>query len=296
MVNPSKFRPGLPSQGNSTFEGGFGSSNAPLLNNPIFKHLKGDIHKDYVGENVLSTVEYTVIKKKMVNQLAALGDRVKGLILYGSIAKGDGFYIPGESDIDFYLVVDGGDILETYEKINRIIEGFRTEPLFAPLLDLRVVEEEDIRPQPYNAHGTILALGASKGEVLLGENVLQDVEFPGTVIKEVTKALIVNSYVSYTNILTGGYGLDPYGIALEGSEHVLACAHAYLAYEGETERVRYELPEIFQQRYGNSTNFDADTVLEAHRYRLGIQKIDPEEFIRQAFKFCKAIKKQISHE
>ena len=260
------------------------------------KLLKGRLSQNNVEETVLSAVEYTVIKKKLINQLAALGDRVKGLILYGSIAKGDGYYIPGESDIDFYLVVDGEDVLETYEKISRIIKEFRAEPLFAPLLDLRVVEEEDIHPQPYDVLGTILALGASRGEVLLGENVLEDVEFPETVIKEVTKALIVSSYAGFTDILTGGHGLDHYGIALEGVEHVLTCAHAYLTYGGATEHVRYELPEIFQQRYGGSAHFNAETVLEAHRYRLGIKKEDPGEFIRQAFQFCKAIKKQISQE
>ena len=57
--------------------------------------------ENQIGESVLSTVEYMVIKKKLINQLSALGDNIKGLILYGSIAKGDGFYIPGESDIDF---------------------------------------------------------------------------------------------------------------------------------------------------------------------------------------------------
>ena len=136
--------------------------------------LKKALINENVGETILSTVEYTVIERKLVNKLKSLGDLVKGLILYGSIAKGDGYYIPGESDIDFYLVVTGEDLLETYDKISQVVEEFRMEPLFAPLLDLRVVEETETVPKSYDALGTLLALGASQGKALLGENVLAD--------------------------------------------------------------------------------------------------------------------------
>ena len=89
-------------------------------------------------------------------------------------------------------------------------------------------------------------------------------------------------------------GLTPYEAALVGVEHVITCAHAYLAYEGEITHVRYELPEVFQEKYGGSDLFDVQTLFEAHRFRLGIQNMVPEEFIPQAFEFCKAVKSQIA--
>lgn len=233
-----------------------------------------------------------MIERKLVNKLKPLGDLVKGLILYGSIAKGDGYYIPGESDIDFYLVVDGENLLETYDKISQVVEEFRREPLFAPLLDLRVVEEDETSPKSYDALGTLLALGASQGKALLGENVLADIEFPETIIQDATRAIIYNTYAGYIDVLTSGS--TPYETALVGVEHVLTCAHAYLVYEGEVNHVRYELPEIFQDRYEGSNLFNVQTLFEAHRYRLGIQNMIPEEFIPQAFEFCKAVKSQIA--
>jgi len=233
-----------------------------------------------------------VIKRKLINKLKTLGDRVKGLILYGSIAKGDGYYIPGESDIDFYLVVDGENLLETYNQISQVVEEFRAEPLFAPLLDLRVVEEIETYPKSYDALGTLLALGASQGEALLGENVLKDIDFPETIIQDAARAIIYNSYAGYIDTLTSGS--KAYELALVGVEHVITCAHAYLAYEGEVNHVRYELPEIFQDRYGGSNLFNVQTLFEAHRYRLGIQNMVPEEYIPQAFEFCKAVKSQIT--
>lgn len=248
--------------------------------------------ENQIGESVLSTVEYMVIKKKLINQLGALGDNIKGLILYGSIAKGDGFYIPGESDIDFYLIVGNENILETYEKIANVVGQFRSEPLFAPLLDLRVVEDEEVKPEHYDALGILMARGASQGEVLIGENPLKDVEFPDSVIKQAARALIYISYTGYTDILTGGHDLKSHDIALVGVEHVITCAHAYLAYEGDTERVRFEMPEIYEEKYIDQ--FEVNTILEAHRYRLGIPKMEPDVFIPQAFNFCKAIRSQTS--
>ncbi|MFX1506408.1 MAG: hypothetical protein ACFFDC_09860 [Promethearchaeota archaeon] len=227
---------------------------------------------------------------------------VRGLILYGSYQKEQeepGWIIPGISDIDFVLIVDIDDINEEkpprrLAKIGEALSVFFVHPVYAPILDLRLLEFTDLPARIGMGFSPIHAVAAAQyGEAILGKNVLENVNYSEKLLNRSAKIIINQGYESIKRgFLHHELGEEP--ICLEFADIVLDIAHAALAAAGKFDLVRPEVPEKFDLLLGDQIGSDGvDIVYEAKKWRMGSQKMKPSVFLRGSLKFSQAVIKHI---
>ncbi|UCG01124.1 MAG: hypothetical protein JSW11_16090 [Candidatus Heimdallarchaeota archaeon] len=227
---------------------------------------------------------------------------VRGLILYGSYQKEQeepGWIIPGISDIDFILVVDIDDINEEkpprrLAKIGEALSVFFVHPVYAPILDLRLLEYTDLPARIGMGFSPIHAIAAAQyGEAILGKNVLENFTYSEKLLNRSAKIIINQGYESIKRgFLHHELGVEP--VCFEFADIVLDIAHAALAASGIFNLVRPEVPEKFDLLLGDQIGSDSvDIVYESKKWRMGSQKMEPSEFLRGSLKFAQAVIKHI---
>ena len=136
---------------------------------------------------------------------------VRGLILYGSYQKeqdkGPGWIVPGTSDLDLVLIIDVDDInpkkpAKRFAKIAETLSVFFVHPVYAPILDLRLLEYHDLPAKLGMAFSPVHAESTARyGEVILGNNVLENFTYSEKQLNRCTKIAINQAYES----LKSGY-------------------------------------------------------------------------------------------
>lgn len=129
----------------------------------------------------------------------------RNLVLFGSYAKfrkeninNFNYFLPGESDIDIALIVDTGISEDPTIGLQNVVESLNSilfEPIYAPILDLTILESDVDMPPPIGANFNLLHLhGArSSGMTLYGKDAyLSDFdislsEFQSASLAEVSK-------------------------------------------------------------------------------------------------------------
>ncbi len=220
----------------------------------------------------------------------------RSLMLYGSYFRersgkeGSGWIIPGQSDVDLVWVVDVADKnpdkpISRLKKLSELIERFMFEPLYASIFDLVVLEYQDLPPTPGLSFDPLHLVSAAQGELLLGRNVLASLNFSESVLHEAARASVYEAYDTFRfSFLHFHSGL--FETAYMGVSTVLNIAHTLLALETDCRFVRIEVPEQFAIHFKTKMpESAAETVLQAHKFRLGVQNISHEELIDRALQF-----------
>lgn len=141
-----------------------------------------DIPDDFISEEAayLDRVEH------LINDLVRLVKEdlslvTRNLVVFGSYVKykkneikNYNLFIPGESDIDVALIIDAGFTEEPTKGFQNVVESLNSilfEPIYAPILDLTIIESDVDLPPPVGANFNLLHLhGAiSSGMVLWGK-------------------------------------------------------------------------------------------------------------------------------
>lgn len=227
---------------------------------------------------------------------------VRGLILYGSYQKEQeepGWIIPGISDIDLVLIVDIDDINEEkpprrLAKIGEALSVFFVHPVYAPILDLRLLESTDLPARIGMGFSPIHAVAAAQyGEAILGKNVLENFTYSEKLLNRCAKIIINQGYESIKRgYLHHELGEEP--ICIEFADIILDIAHAALAAAGKFDLVRPEVPEKFDLLLGDQIGGDnVDIVYEAKKWRMGSQKMEPSDFLRGSLQFSQSVIKHI---
>ena len=106
----------------------------------------------------------------------------RNLVVFGSYAKYKSnsynnidLFIPGESDIDIALIVDTRATSEPTDGLQNVVESLNSilfEPVYAPILDLSILESDIDLPPPTGANFNLLHMHGAKtsGLVLWGKN------------------------------------------------------------------------------------------------------------------------------
>lgn len=223
---------------------------------------------------------------------------VRGLILYGSYKKEQeepGWIIPGISDIDLVLVVDIDDInvekpQRRLAKIGEALSVFFVHPVYAPILDLRLLEFTDLPARIGMGFSPIHAVAAAKfGQVILGKNVLENFSYSEKLLYRSAKIIINQGYESIKRgYLHRELGQEP--VCMDFADIILDTAHAVLASSGIFDIVRPEVPEKFDLLLGdNFGNDGVDIVYEAKKWRMGSQKMEPSTFLRGSLQFSQQV-------
>ena len=105
----------------------------------------------------------------------------RNLVVFGSYAKykkypqkNDDLFIPGMSDIDVALIVDTSLTNEATKGLKSVVESLNSiifEPIYAPILDLSILESDIDLPNPKGTNFSLLHLydAKSSGLVLYGK-------------------------------------------------------------------------------------------------------------------------------
>ncbi|MFX0091021.1 MAG: hypothetical protein ACFFBD_04595 [Candidatus Hodarchaeota archaeon] len=223
----------------------------------------------------------------------------RSLMLYGSYFRersgneGSGWIIPGQSDVDLVWIVDLADKnplkpVNRLKKLAEMINRFRFEPLYASIFDLVVLEYEDLPPSIGSSFNPLHLVSAAQGELLLGRNVLASFNFSKQVLRESAKTSVYESYETFKFAFLHSYRVL-FEIAYIGVNSVLSIAHTLLALETDCKYVRTEVPEQFNEHFHSKfPESMTETVLQAHKFRLGVQNLSHAEFIEKALQFGRA--------
>jgi len=225
---------------------------------------------------------------------------VRGLILFGSFRKeqinGPGWIIPGSSDLDLVLVVDLDDInpdkpTRRLAKIGEALSVFFVHPVYAPILDLTLLEYHDLPAKLGMAFSPIHAVAATQqGKALLGENVLADISYSEKMLNRCAKIMINQGFETIKSSFLQHGIIGEQQLAYEYADIVLDMAHSTLATTGIFNLVRPEVPEKFDLLLGDNVGAEAvDIVYEAKKWRMGSQKMKRAKFLRGTIQFAQAV-------
>ncbi|MHA2496046.1 MAG: hypothetical protein ACXAEI_11200 [Candidatus Hodarchaeales archaeon] len=205
-----------------------------------------------------------------------------------------GWIIPGTSDLDILLIVDTGDPrpekpLRRLSKISQILVPYFMEPVYAPILDLTILEYSELPPSQCSVFNPIHLEAAAKGKLLLGRDVLKGFNFSEKSLHQAARARILDGYQA----LRDAYLRNPanvFDLSFLALDSVLDIAHTILYIQGEHDLARIEVPEHFL-KIGNNGRFGPDlssVPQQAWDLRLGIQKkLTHAAFCDRALRFCR---------
>ncbi|MFW9778877.1 MAG: hypothetical protein ACFFE8_08485 [Candidatus Heimdallarchaeota archaeon] len=230
---------------------------------------------------------------------------VRQLSVFGSYQKeqtsGPGWIIPGTSDLDLVLVVDLEDInpekhTRRLAKIGEALSVFFVHPVYAPILDLTLLEFQDLPVSQGMVFSPIHAVScSSQGEVLLGKNVLADTSYSEKMLNRCAKTSIAQGLESIKSGFLHRTVFGDHQLTYEFAEIILDMTHSALAAQGVFNLVRSEVPEKFEMIIGDKMEFDGgiDIVYEAKKWRMGSQKMKNADFLVGCLNFSQALNKFI---
>lgn len=244
---------------------------------------------------------------RIVNEELSLVTR--NLVVFGSYAKYkknflenlDNF-IPGESDIDIALVVDTGLNGEPTDSLQGIVESLNSilfEPVYAPILDLSIIESDIELPPPTGANFNLLHLYSAKssGLILYGKkDYLQNYTF-----SQENFRLASHSEVSkiYSDLKNAYVHRDMYRVPelfWLGVDSVLLSALTYSNYlnfsNGKTSLVKLEVSKFLnKQDVPEEVQLIAEEAIE---YTLNGGPADGHfEYFVDSLRFCRKINEML---
>ena len=207
-----------------------------------------------------------------------------------------GWIIPGTSDLDILLVVDTGDPrpekpIRRLAKISQILSPYFLEPLYAPILDLTILEYNDLPPSRCSVFNPIHVEAAAKGDLICGRDILKDFNFSDKLLNHSARTRILDTYQSFRDDYLRKSALGSLNLTFLAIDSVLEITHALLYINGDRNLVRIEVPEQFMktshnERFGPNLSLVPQVAWEL---RLGIQKkISRDDFCERALQFCRA--------
>lgn len=222
----------------------------------------------------------------------------RAMYLFGSYLREQqrdesGWIIPGTSDLDILFIVDTGDPhpekpLRRLHKISQILSPFFIEPVYAPILDLTILDYSELPPSRCSIFNPIHLESAAKGTLLLGRDVLKAFDFSERLLHRAARARILDVYQSLRDayLRRSANIFDLTFFSLDG---VLDVAHALLYLQGNPDLIRIEVPERFT-KMSDDDRFGPNLSLvpqQAWDLRLGIQKLTHAAFCERALQFCR---------
>lgn len=186
----------------------------------------------------------------------------RNLVIFGSYAKfkidpvkNYNLFIPGLSDIDIALIIDTSITTEPTRELQNVVESLNSilfEPIYAPILDLSILEADIDLPPPVGANFNLLHMHGA-----------------------ITSGLVLYGKAKY--LKTFDYDKNQFRIVsqAEASKIYHDLKNAYL------HRDMYRVPELFWMgvdsvllsslSYANYLNFDID--------RISLVKLEVSEFL-----------------
>jgi hypothetical protein len=280
----------------------------PLIKAEIehFQQLSDEEKEDLVVEegDVLleGGNEYAELVTLLRNQLEtndALKDAVLSLSLYGSYAKGVGFYAPGQSDVNFLLVLRNEAPVQSSEVLDQAIQPIVSNPIFSHLFDLTILSEGDLKSLSRlgGSFSVIHALSARNcDQVLIGENLLKDFEPSLEDIRYSARRLVQEACLRFGQALQqireGGLGDEEDQMFVAGEAAIsVALALLYFVNGMSETAVKGETAEKFAALIEKDQTWSQyDQLLEwAHAIRIGVRLTQPEQLIEAAGNFCRDV-------
>jgi hypothetical protein len=247
-------------------------------------------------------IEYQMFIKKFTKSVETeLGDLVDSLVLVGSIASKT--QIDGESDVDFYLILDDskfesvGGTLSAWNQVSKLVATYLENPLFVTMLDLTILIKSQI-PKTGNCDtglSPIRVLNGVQGETKLGTNPFEGLEIPDEVIKLGARQMATEYLDQLRDLCLMMGDIPAYEVLYNAVDTVLGCAQAALYYQGERELSRCTAPELLPKVFKDK--FNNEIVLKAHHFRLAAEEISEGgdlKFIADAADFCHSVVKFIN--
>ncbi len=211
----------------------------------------------------------------------SLEKEIKSIRLYGSVAKGEGRYLRGESDIDLFIIIDKeADYFETLLKISPLLNEFYDDPVASSLFDVMVVQELEV-PHAVNP---IRLLEVKNGKIILGKDEIDSINLTDDAIKSGSLDMACEFNKRAREIALGiGRDIgddDLYWCA----ESVLGVTQALLYFLGERDFTRLEAGELLQKKFGDQ--FNAEIAIEATRLKVGGKVDNKKDFYNKSVVFC----------
>ena len=226
--------------------------------------------------------EYEALLKRFQLKIKkSLEKEIKSIRLYGSVAKGEGRYLRGESDIDLFIIIDKeADYFETLLKISPLLNEFYDDPVASSLLDVIIVQELEI-PHTINP---IRLLELKNGKIILGNDEIDSLDLTDDEIKRGSLDMACEFNKRVREIVLG-IGEDIGDDELYWcAESVLGVTQALLYSLGERDFTRLEAGELLQKKFGDQ--FNAEIAIEATRLKVGGKVDNKEDFYNKSVIFC----------
>ena len=226
--------------------------------------------------------EYEALLKRFQLKIKkSLEKEIKSIRLYGSVAKGEGRYLRGESDIDLFILIDKeADYFETLLKISPLLNEFYDDPVASSLLDIIIVQELEI-PHTINP---IRLLELKNGKIILGNDEIDSLDLTTDEIKRGSLNMACEFNKRVREIVLG-IGDDIGDDELYWcAESVLGVTQALLYSIGERDFTRLEVGELLQKKFGDQ--FNAEIAVEATRLKVGGKVDNKKDFYNKSVIFC----------
>ena len=229
--------------------------------------------------------EYEALLKRFQLKIKkSLEKEIKSIRLYGSVAKGEGRYLRGESDIDLFIIIDKeADYFETLLKISPLLNEFYDDPVASSLLDVIIVQELEI-PHTINP---IRLLELKNGKIILGNDEIDSLDLTDDEIKRGVLDMACEFNKRVREIVLG-IGDDIGDDELYWcAESVLGVTQALLYSLDERDFTRLEAGELLQKKFGDQ--FNAEIVVEATRLKVGGKVDNKIDFYNKSVIFCQKV-------
>ncbi len=229
--------------------------------------------------------EYEALLKRFQLKIKkSLEKEIKSIRLYGSVAKGEGRYLRGESDIDLFIIIDKDvDYFETLLKISPLLNEFYDDPVASSLLDVFIVQELEI-PHTINP---IRLLELKNGKIILGNDEIDSLDLTDDEIKRGVLDMACEFNKRVREIVLG-IGDDIGDDELYWcAESVLGVTQALLYSLDERDFTRLEAGELLQKKFGDQ--FNAEIVVEATRLKVGGKVDNKIDFYNKSVIFCQKV-------
>jgi len=236
--------------------------------------------------------EYDALILKLTAKLKKeVGSEIAAFLLVGSVGQGN--YVKGDSDCDFYLVIkkDRDKQVEILQKIGIVKAEFENDPQYSSILDLMVFFEEDLNERNINASSIVNWVHiwtGQQGVLKIGkDNPFNKLKVTEDKLKlGATQMCLDNVFIMRDGFLnTPAENTDE--LAFYGSEAAIGCAQAFLVFIGEKGFNKYSVPELFAEKAKVKAN--PKVIIDARDFRLGAKIENVTEFVEKCYDFGWAI-------